>query len=455
MVTHKIKKGYTIKLEGATHPEVRDTEMPKRFAIQPSDFLGVKPKLAADVGDTVSIGSVLFTDKENEKVKFLSPAAGKITRINRGERRLIKEIIIETDGDEAAVSFPKILMNEIAAKSREDIVNYLLEGGVWPYIRQRPFSKIANPRIVPRDIFISGLDTNPLAPDYSVMLDNETDTFKLGVALLKKLTTGKVFFSIDASRTNYMSALQAIEGVEVHGFSGPHPAGNVSVQIDRIAPMKRGDHIWYIYAPDVVLLGKLASEGKFPVNRIVAVAGSSVKEEKRRYYHTRLGIPVQALLQEGDLVDEDVRFISGSVLQGREIEATGFVGFYDHVVTVIPEKEERQLLGWIYPGLKTISFSNTFLSSLFGPKKYIQDTRTHGGVRAFIQTGEYEKVMPLDILPMYLVKSIIAEDIEEMENLGILECAPEDFALCTYICPSKIDFGAYIQKGLDMIAREG
>lgn len=455
MVTHKIKKGYTIKLEGETIPEVLVSDTPKRFALQPSDFLRIKPKLAVVEGDTVSIGTVLFTDKENEKVKFLSPAAGKIESINRGERRIIKEIVIETGGEESAVSFPKLSPKEISTRSREDIVNYLLDGGVWPCIRQRPFCKIANPQIVPRDIFISGLDTNPLAPDYSVLLTDEIEAFKTGVALLKKLTDGKVFLSIESANTNNLNELKAIEGIEVHGFSGPHPAGNVSVQIDRIAPMKRGDQLWYIYAPDVVVLGKLALGGKFPVDRIIAVAGSSVKEEKRRYYRTRLGVPVQALVQEGDLIDDEVRYLSGGVLQGREIGAAGYVGFYDRVVTMIPENDERSLLGWIYPGLKVESFSKTFLSKLFRPKKFIQDTRMHGGLRAFIQTGQYERVMPLDIFPMHLVKSIMAEDIEEMEGLGLLECAPEDFALCTYICPSKINFGSYIQKGLDMIEREG
>jgi Na+-transporting NADH:ubiquinone oxidoreductase subunit A len=451
MYQHKIKKGYDIKLAGAANLQVQDADMPKRFALQPPDFPGVKLKLEVEEGDSVSIGSVLFSDKQNPQVQFLSPAGGKISLINRGERRAIMEVVVDIIADEAAISFPKIPVTEIAAKSREEVVTYLLTGGVWPYLRQRPFSKIADPQVVPRDIFISAVDTSPLAPDYSVLLGDEQEAFETGVALLKKLTSGKVYLSVD----DKLSRLEGIEDVEVHAFSGPHPAGNISVQIDRIAPMKHGDIVWYIYASDVIVLGKLAVEGKFPVDRIVAVAGSSVKEEKRRYYRTRLGAPVQALVKEGDLVDDEVRFISGGVLQGRDIGAAGYIGFYDHLITVIPESHERKLFGWIYPGLKNESFSKTFLSGVLGPKNYIQDTRMHGGVRAFIQTGEYEKVMPLDILPMQLVKSIMAEDIEEMEGLGILECAPEDFALCTYICPSKIDFGAYVQKGLDMIEREG
>jgi Na+-transporting NADH:ubiquinone oxidoreductase subunit A len=455
MMQHKIKRGYDIQLVGTTVPAVEDAEQSKLFALQPPDFLGIKPKLQVDAGDEVKIGSLLFIDKQNPEVKFLSPAAGKISMINRGERRALMEIVVDAAADETAVSFPTLSADAISVKSREEVVSYLLEGGVWPYIRQRPFSKIADPKAIPRDIFISGLDTSPLAPDYNLLLADEKEAFKTGLLLLQKLTEGKIYLSIDGARKDYLSNLRDLSGVEVHAFSGPHPTGNVSVQIDRIAPLKHGEIVWYIYAPDVILLGKLAHTGKFPVERVMAVAGSSVKTEKRKYYRTRLGASVQTLVKEGDLINEDVRYITGGVLQGRGISAAGFIGFYDYLLTVIAENNERKFLGWISPGMHKESFSKTFLSGFFRSKKYIQDTRLHGGIRAFIQTGEYEKVMPLDILPMHLVKSIIAEDIEEMEALGILECAPEDFALCTYICPSKIDFGAYIQQGLDLIEKEG
>jgi Na+-transporting NADH:ubiquinone oxidoreductase subunit A len=455
MMLHKIKKGYDIKLIGAAEPELVNAEPSKLFALQPPDFLGIKPKLVVEVGDVVKIGTLLFTDKQNPRVKFLSPAAGKISLINRGERRVITEVVVEATSNEAAVAFPKLSATDIAAKSRDEIVAYLLEGGVWPYIRQRPFSKIADPQAIPRDIFISGLDTSPLAPDYTVLLADEQEAFKTGLSLLRKLTTGKVYFSIKDADSGNLSEYQNLSGVDLHAFTGPHPAGNVSVQIERIAPLKRGEIVWYIYAPDVILLGKLAHAGQFPIERIVAVAGSAVNPAKRKYYRTRLGASVQTMVKEGDLQDADVRFISGGVLRGRGIGAAGFLGFYESLLTIIPESNERKFLGWFSPGRKYESFSKTFLSKLFRPKGYILDTRLHGGVRAFIQTGEYEKVMPLDILPMHLVKSIIAEDIEEMEALGILECAPEDFALCTYICPSKIDFGAYVQSGLDLIEKEG
>jgi len=243
--------------------------------------------------------------------------------------------------------------------------------------------------------------------------------------------------------------------VETHSFTGPHPAGNISVHIYHIKPTKVGDTVWYIYAPDVAVVGQLFMEGKYPLERIVAVAGSSVNEDARKYYHTWVGASVQSLITEGQLQDEDVRYITGNVMQGRIIKAGGYLGFYSRLLTVIPENRNRDLFGWLTPGLNDESHSRLFLSKLIPKKKFTKDTRLHGGHRAFIQTGEYENMVPMDIYPMHLVKSIMAEEIEDMIGLGLLEVDEEDFALCSYICPSKIDFGTYIRKGLDILEREG
>jgi Na+-transporting NADH:ubiquinone oxidoreductase subunit A len=241
----------------------------------------------------------------------------------------------------------------------------------------------------------------------------------------------------------------------VHSFKGKHPAGNVSVHIHHIAPINIGDIVWYIYAADVVVIGKLFLSGVYPVDRIVAVAGSSAKEEIRKYYKTRVGTKVQSLANEGNMIDDHVRYISGNVMAGRKLTENGYLGFYDRTLTVIPDSRDRMLFGWLTPGLKDESFSRMFLSKLLPRKEYVKNTLIHGGKRAFIQTGEYEKVLPMDILPMHLVKSIMAEEIEDMLALGLLEVDEEDFALCSYICPSKIHFGTYIRQGLDVLEKEG
>jgi Na+-transporting NADH:ubiquinone oxidoreductase subunit A len=455
MVVHKLKKGYNIKLAGRTDSVAVDGDLPKFFALQPPDFLGLRPRLKVDIGTPVKIGSELFIDKTRPDIKFVSPASGQVVQINRGTRRIIIEVVIESDGKDDYEFFDVYDMNKIEILGREEIIKHLLETGVWPYIRQRPFSKIADPNATPRDIFICAMDTAPLAPDQNLLLEGEEESFQAGVSTLSKLTSGKVYLSLDGNYERLAPALDKVEGVEKHSFTGPHPVGNVSVHIHHISPLNTGQNVWYVYAPDVALIGRLFLEGKYPVERLVAVAGSSVKEETRKYYKTRLGSPVQSLVAEGELVDFHARYISGNVLSGRRITENGYLGFYDRLLTVIPDSRRRELFGWFKPGLKEESFSRLFLSKLIPQKEYIRDTRTHGGKRAFVQTGEYEKVVPMDIFPSHLVKSIMAEEIEDMIGLGLLEVDEEDFALCSYICPSKIDFGKHIRDGLDILEKEG
>jgi Na+-transporting NADH:ubiquinone oxidoreductase subunit A len=331
----------------------------------------------------------------------------------------------------------------------------MMKGGVWPYLRQRPFSRIADNNVVPRDIFVSGMDTAPLAPDPRMMLDGQEEFFHFGLKILNRLTEGKVYLSVNGKSEVLPNAYKNVQDAEVHKFSGPHPAGNVSVHIHHIKPIGTGDVVWYTLAQHVVLIGKYFKLGRFPVERVIAIAGSSIVDERRKYYDTRLGVPIQALVTEGDLYDEHVRYISGNVLSGRKLFENGYVGYYDNLLTVIPESRKREMFGWLTPGFKNESFSRTFLSRFFPMEEYLKDTRMHGGGRAFIQTGEYEKVLPMDIYPAHLVKAIMAEEIEDMIGLGLLEVDEEDFALCSYICPSKIDLGYYIRQGLDVLEREG
>ena len=455
MIKHTLKKGYDIKLAGKTEQVIAEADKAKLFASQPPDFIGLKSKLEVEEGAVVKIGSPLYHDKLHPEIKFVSPASGKVVNINRGERRAIMEVVIESDDQESTVKYEKYTLAELEELNPDDIKREMLESGLWPVIRQRPYSKIANPAVKPRDIFICAMDTAPLAADPEFLLRDEDENFQAGIKILKKFTEGNLYLTVDGSRKSHVSAIENAQDVEKHSFKGKHPAGNVSVHIHHIAPIKMGDIVWYVYAVDVALIGKLFLSGVYPVERIVAVGGSSVKAEARKYYKTRLGTSVQTLANEGDLLDENARYISGNVMSGRKINENGYLGFYDRTLTVIPEIRKRILFGWLTPGLKEESFSRLFLSKLFSPKEYIKDTRIHGGKRAFIQTGEYEKVLPMDILPMHLVKSIMAEEIEDMLALGLLEVDEEDFALCSYICPSKIHFGSYIRHGLDILEKEG
>jgi Na+-transporting NADH:ubiquinone oxidoreductase subunit A len=455
MIEHHLKKGYTIKLAGKARPEIAETKMPKLFALQPNKFPGIKPKLDIDVGDEVKIGTVLFHDKKQPDVKFVSPACGKIKEINRGERRTLLEIVIERDGKDESIDFGAKTKEEIQNLKVEEIKKMLLDGGVWPYLRQRPFAKIANPNEKPRDIFISAMDSAPLAPEQKILLKGTEEYLQMGIDILNKLTDGNVYLSVDGNDTELYPMYDNLYGVEKHSFFGKHPIGNLSVHIHHIAPINVGDVVWTVNAVDLVEIGKFLLSGKFPTERIIAVCGSSVKEESRKYYKTWLGANIQSLITEGDLNEVDVRYISSNVLTGRKIPENGYISFKHRSITVIPEGRDREFFGWLTPGLKQESFSRTFLSNYIPSKEYIKDTMVHGGKRAFIQTGDYEKMLPMDILPAHLVKSIIAEDIEEMLALGLLEVDAEDFALCSYICPSKIDFGEYILKGLQMLEKEG
>jgi Na+-transporting NADH:ubiquinone oxidoreductase subunit A len=455
MIDHHLKKGYTIKLAGKARPEIAETKKPKLFALQPNKFPGVKPKLDVDIGEEVQIGTTLFHDKNQPNVKFVSPACGKIIEINRGERRTLLEIVIERDGKEESIDFGAKTKEEIQDLNVDEIKKLLLAGGVWPYIRQRPFAKIANPEVKPRDIFISAMDSAPLAPEQKILLKDTEEYLQMGIDILNKFTDGNIYLSVNGDDEELYPMFNNLYGVERHRFFGKHPVGNISVHIHHIAPIKVGDIVWTVNAVDLVEIGKFLLSGTFPTERIIAVAGSSVKEESRKYYKTWLGANIQSLITEGDLNEVDVRYISSNVLTGRKIPENAYISFKHRMITVIPEGRDREFFGWLSPGLKQESFSRTFLSKFFPSKEYIKDTRIHGGKRAFIQTGDYEKMLPMDILPTHLVKSIIAEDIEEMIALGLLEVDAEDFALCTYICPSKIDFGEYILKGLNILEKEG
>jgi Na+-transporting NADH:ubiquinone oxidoreductase subunit A len=448
MAEFKLKRGYDLRIQGKSETAIVDVDA-KLFAIKPTDFRGLTPKLEVKVGDSVKAGSVLFHDKKNETIKFSSPVSGKVVAINRGERRRILEVVVEADGKEDAVEFKKYGMADLGNLSQEDAKKQLLESGLWVSITERPYGRIAHQDHVARDIFISGMDTAPLAADPNILVKENNEVFQAGLKVLSKLTSGDVYLSLDGAKSND-SAFTSVEGVKVNSFKGPHPAGNVGIQIHHIKPINRGDLVWTVKPADVIAIGRLFTEGRVNSTTIVNVAGENANEKK--YYRVKRGAEVKALFANG--IKDNSRIISGNVLTGTKISEEGFVGFFDNTVSVIPEGNEKDFLGWVRPGTEKESYSGTFLSKFFPKKEYSHSTNLHGGARAFILSGYYEEVLPMDMYPVHLLKACLAEDIEEMEGLGIYEVIEEDLALCEYIDPSKIEAQEMLGNAIDFMIKE-
>jgi len=443
----RIRRGLNIKLQGRADRNFIQVERPFLYALKPPDFTGVLPKIIVKPGDLVKIGTPLFYDKNHPEIKFTAPVSGKIAEITRGERRRVLAIVIESDGRDDCLQFTKA---DPSALSREEILSNIIESGMWPVIRQRPYSVIADPGDNPKSIFISGFDTSPLAPEYDFLVRDFQNEFQKGIDALRKLTTGKIHLSLN-EKTRSVETYLNVTGTEIHFFEGPHPAGNVGIQIHHIDPINKGDIVWFVGPLDVIRIGKLFLTGYIDNSNIVAVAGSEIN--RPGYYKSFRGASISPLLKN-NLKEGENRFISGNVLTGSKIEKDGYIGFYDNQLTVIPEGKYYDFLGWAMPGLKKYSVSRSFFSWLNPLKEYRLDTNLKGGRRSFVLTGEYEKVLPMDIHPLYLIKAILAEDIDKMEQLGIYEVDEEDFALCEFICSSKTDVQAIIRKGLDLMKKE-
>jgi len=445
----KIKKGLDIKMIGQAELIYVKAPRAKTYAIKPGDWHGLTPKIIPKLCDQVKVGTPIFYDKYHPEVKFCSPVSGILSVINRGERRRIVEVVVEDDGKDTAESF---LQGDPAELSREQIVENLLNSGLWPAIRQRPYTTIAKTDGKPKSIFISAFDTAPLAPDYDFLLKDSEADFQLGVNALKKLTEGKVHLNLDG-RYPSVRTLANIKGVEMNRFKGPHPAGNVGIQIYKLDPINKGDVVWVVQPQDVVAIGRLFKTGKYDPSMVVALTGARVN--KPQYYKTIRGAAVSTLL-DNQLKEGENRVISGSVLNGKTVDAeTGYVGFFDSQLSVIPEGNYYELFGWMMPGFKKLSVSRSFASTWLSPnRKYDLDTNFHGGERAFVMTGEYEKVLPMDIYPMQLLKAIMINDIDKMEQLGIYELDEEDLALCEFVCTSKTPVTKILREGLKSLRKE-
>ncbi len=443
----KIKRGLDIKLLGEAQKTVSEVTS-KKFAIKPPDFVGVFPKLLVKEGDTVKAGTPVFFDKYRDNIIFTSPVSGKVEEVHRGAKRKMLEIRITADGKQDSLDFGKV---DPASVSKEAAIEKLLKSGVWANIRQRPYSVIANPGQSPKAIVVSAFDTAPLAPDFDFIIEKEAKAFQAGIDILKKLTPGKVYLNIHTEKTK-SSLFSNTKGVEINKFSGPHPSGNVGIQIHHIDPINKGEVIWYAGPQAVVTIGKLFLEGKYDASRTVALTGAETKDPK--YYKVIAGQSVSEIV--AGQVDENanVRYISGNVLTGSKIERDGYLGFYDSQITVIPEGDYFEFLGWAMPRFNKYSYSKSYFSWLTPNRKYNLDTNLNGGHRAFVLTGLYERVFPMDIYPMQLLKAIIIKDIDQMEHLGIYEVDEEDFALCEFIDPSKTEMQAIVREGLDFIRKE-
>lgn len=442
----KIKKGLNINLIGEAEKTIKELST-DQFAIKPTDFIGVFPKMLVKEGEDVKAGTPIFLDKYRDNIVFTSPVSGKIKEVKRGPKRILLEVKIEADGKNTHVDFGSA---DPLKLSREEVVEKLLQSGVWPMIRQRPYSVIANPADKPKAIFISTFDSAPLAPDNDLIVHGNGDAFQKGLDALSRLTDGKVHLNLDASAT-HSKVFTNSKNVHFNYFAGPHPAGNVGVQINKIDPINKGEVVWYVYPQEVLTIGRLFLNGHFDATRIVALTGSEVL--KPAYFKTKVGANIEAFVAK-NMTPGNNRLISGNVLTGARIDLDGFVGFYHSQITIIPEGDYYEFLGWGLPGFDKFSVSRTYPAFLFRNRKYKLDTNLHGGDRALVMTGQWEKVFPFDIYPMQLVKAIMVEDIDLMENLGIYEVDEEDFALCEVIDTSKTNIQEIVRKGLDMMRKE-
>jgi Na+-transporting NADH:ubiquinone oxidoreductase subunit A len=448
--TVKLRKGLDIKLVGEADKVRVDAPLPASVALKPTDFHGLVPKMVVKQGDKVKIGSAIFYDKYNESIKFVSPVSGVIDEVVRGAKRKILEVRITPDGSEEAI---KHEAKDPTSLSKEEVKLAMLENGLWPFLKQRPLDIIADPNVDPKAIFISAFDTHPLAPDYDFIVHGQDQFFQNGLNALAKLTSGKVHLTLNGN-VSADATFQNAKNVQINKISGKHPAGNVGTQIHFIDPIDKGQFVFTVNPQDVVAIGKFFADGQYDPTRIVALTGSEAKN--RKYYKTIIGASVSGIVND-NLESDNVRVISGNALTGDKIDRNGYLGFYDAQITVLPEGDQYKFFltkGWLGPGFDKYSSHMLFPTWLMKNKKYRLDTNMNGEERGFVVTGEMEKVMPLDVLPMQLIKAAMTKDIDAMELLGIYEVAPEDFALCEYVCTSKIDIQEIIREGLDLIKEE-
>ncbi len=452
----RLNKGLDIPVKGAAELKIEKSIVSDVVSVKPVNFKNLTPKLLVKEGNEVKAGSILFVDKYRPEIGFASPVSGTVESIVRGEKRKLLEVRIKAA---ETTDYIKFDVPELSKATAQEIKKVLLESGLWAAIKQRPYGIVANPADEPRAIFVSAFDSAPLAPDYNFTLKDESANLQVAVNVLNKLTKGGVIVGLNGKDAS-ASPFSKLQNVKLYGFTGAHPAGNVGVQINNIAPINKGEIVWTIDPMFMVAIGKLFTKGIYDVSRTIAVAGNRV--EKPCYVTCVPGTQIKDLdfltsKKEVEIFDQETgcRYISGNVLTGSNVGVDGSLDFYSNMVSVISEGNYYEMFGWAKPvRCGKFSFSKSYFSWLTPKKKYKVDTNTNGGQRAFVVSDVYGKVLPMDIYPVYLLKAILAEDIDKMEQLGIYEVIEEDFALCEYVCPSKIDIQDIISKGIATMIKE-
>lgn len=459
MGLHRITKGLDLPITGDPRQEIEVARRPSRVALLAEDYARMRPAFRLRVGEQVKRGQVLFEDKKMPGVLYTAPGAGAVVAINRGHRRAFQSIVVElneaeragepTEADQA--TFDAYTGKGPGELTAEEIKALLIESGLWTSLRARPFGRVANPAVAPRSIFVTAMDTNPLAASVDVAIRGKEKDFEFGLGCVSKLTDGKTFLCKAAG-----SAVSAPPGanVQTEVFEGPHPAGTVGVHIHTLDPVCRNKIVWYVNYQDVIAIGRLVATGKLDVERVISLAGPAVKNP--RLLQTRIGACLDELV-EGELQDCENRVVSGSVLSGRQAmgDALGYLGRYHLQVSALREGREREFMNWVLPGANKYSTIRAYLAGFLPKKKYAFTTTTNGSDRAIVPIGMYERVMPMDIQPTYLLRSLVARDMDRAEQLGALELEEEDLALCAFVCPGKIDYGPILRENLTTIEKEG
>ena len=442
----RIKKGLDIKLVGEATLTTNKLPVKGMFALKPQDFHGIIPKLIAKEGTSVKAGESIFYSKSDDRILFPSPVSGKVTEIIRGAKRKIISIKIAADGKQSFKDFGKQDADKMSA---EEVKNHLLSSGCWPFVKQRPFDIIANPSQSPKAIFISAYASSPLAANYDYTLAGKEQELQAALTAISKLTTGSVHVSVGKDSSSPFSGLK---NIQLHNVSGPHPVGNVSTQISQIDPLNKGEVVWVINPHDLLVIGELLLTGNFNFSRTLALTGSQF--ENPSYVSVVAGASISDVVAK-NINTDNTRIISGNVLSGTQVSKDDFLGYYDNQITAIPEGDDYEFFGWNKPVFNKISPSRALTFSWLTPKKkYDLNTNTNGEHRAFVVTGSYENVFPLDIFPLQFLKACMYQDLDEMENLGGYEVAPEDFALTEFICVSKQPHQKIVREGLDLMKEE-
>lgn len=451
MTIHRIHKGFDLRIKGRPERTLREAAEPVLVGVEPTEFLGIKAKALVGEGDRVRTGQPLFKDKTIEGLVFCASATGKVSKIELGRRRVLQRIEIIPDVEDDFFEGPRIDPQRLEETSREELVAALLGSGLWPLIRQRPLGKIARPHRVPSAIYVNGMDTEPLAADPAFVVRGLGEELQLGLRALRRLTDGPIYLTVRHG-AELPPEFERLQGVERHEFAGPHPAGLVGTHISRIAPLRAGEVVWYLKAPELAMIGEWLAKGRYPTHRVVAVGGELAPE--RAYFRVRQGAALMTLTG-GKPLEGDVRLINGTVLTGIATDPGGFLGYYAWTVTIIPEGgSRRELLGWALPQFHKLSASRAVWSWIKPEPEYSVDARLNGGPRHIVNIGAWEAVTPLDILPTFLVRAVQANDLDEALELGLLEVTEEDVALCTFADPCKVDVGEIVRKGLDLYEAE-